>query len=148
MREQDVVRFWAKTTKTDSCWLFPFDLNTQGYGRFWICVPRPPLRVFAHRLSWELANGPILDSLCVLHRCDNPPCINPGHLFLGTLSDNMRDRALKGKQNTSHLVLADVFEIRRRRLSGEQLMTIANDFNVSMATVSDIGRGKTWKYAR
>lgn len=90
------VRFWAKVDASggpDGCWIwtgarFPF-----GYGAIKIGGrPRG-----AHRTAWELVNGPIPEGLNVLHHCDNPPCVNPAHLFLGTLRDNALDMFAKGR---------------------------------------------------
>src|SRR5687767_4720826 len=86
-------RFWEKVRKTDGCWLWTASRNAKGYGQ--IMYQRRPIH--AHRVSWQLANGPIPDGLCVLHRCDNPQCVNPGHLFLGTIVDNNRDMFAKGR---------------------------------------------------
>lgn len=83
-------RFWSKVHITDGCWLWTGALRN-GYGRF----GSRPFK-YAHRVSWELANGPTGD-LKVLHRCDNPRCVRPDHLFLGTQLDNMRDRSAKGR---------------------------------------------------
>lgn len=71
-------------------------LNPGGYGRIGK-GSRQAGNVVTHRLSWELAHGPIPEGMCVLHRCDNPPCCNPDHLFLGTLSDNTQDMLSKGR---------------------------------------------------
>lgn len=87
-------RFWNKVYKTDSCWLWIGSRLPTGYGTF--RVGKKVKR--AHRVSWELHNGPIIDgSLLVCHTCDNPMCVNPDHLFLGTNLDNMRDRNAKGR---------------------------------------------------
>lgn len=91
-------RFWSKVDKSagdSGCWLWMAARNARGYG----CVGRDVGRGYwlAHRVSWELANGPIPDGLFVLHRCDVPSCVNPHHLFVGTNADNMRDMALKGR---------------------------------------------------
>jgi len=67
--------------------------DRQGYGRKKV----GSRTVLAHRHAWELANGLVPEGLCVLHRCDNPPCINPDHLFLGTRADNNADRDAKGR---------------------------------------------------
>jgi hypothetical protein len=85
--------FWAKVDKNGGvpahlpdlreCWLWTASLFVGGYGRFG--AQR------AHRVSWELHHGEVPEGLFVLHRCDNPRCVNPGHLFLGTQTDNMRD---------------------------------------------------------
>lgn len=87
-------RFWQKVEKTDTCWLWRGSKNTTGYGQL-----RTDRLEKAHRISWEIHNGPIPDGLAVLHACDNPPCVNPSHLWLGTQADNARDRQAKGRQN-------------------------------------------------
>lgn len=72
--------------------------NDKGYGRIWVGPLGAPERMrYAHRVAWELVNGLIPDDLCVLHRCDNPPCANVTHLFLGTRSDNNADMLAKGR---------------------------------------------------
>ena len=91
-------RFWAKVDKEspNGCWEWTAGLNGAGYGQFTMW-PASPVR--AHRFSWELRHGPIPDGLCALHRCDNRPCVNPDHLFLGTRGDNIRDCFSKGRGN-------------------------------------------------
>lgn len=89
-------RFWDKVCfgQPDACWEWAgARKGSQGYGEFG--VNRMPAT--AHRVAWELTHGPIPDGLFVLHRCDNPPCCNPAHLFLGTHQDNMADRDAKGR---------------------------------------------------
>lgn len=86
-------RFWARTIKTETCWLWDGQKNESGYGLFklnWKVVR-------AHRLAYELTNGPIPGGLVVLHSCDVRACINPAHLSLGTRPDNLRDAQRKGR---------------------------------------------------
>lgn len=87
--------FWHLVDKRgpDDCWPWQGSLYV-GYGRI---KDGQRGRVGAHRVSWELHHGPIPDGLWVLHRCDNPPCVNPAHLFLGTPGDNVRDMHAKGR---------------------------------------------------
>jgi hypothetical protein len=110
-------------------------------------------RSTAHRLAWALTNGPIPGGMSVLHRCDNPPCVNPGHLFLGTQADNMHDMALKGRhhgsgvrgerQGLARLTEATVRGIRRSELSNANL---AARFGVHAGTIDKARRGLTWRH--
>lgn len=86
-------RFWSFVEKTDSCWLWTGAKHPKGYGIFHLRGRTPR----AHVLSWILHHGPVPRGLCVLHRCDNPPCVNPDHLFLGTPQDNTDDMTRKGR---------------------------------------------------
>lgn len=90
----DVVgRFWAHVEKTPTCWLWH---SEKRYGLFYTNSQQWG----AHRFSWTLANGPIPDGLWVLHHCDNPPCVRPDHLFVGTGVDNRRDCVAKGRASS------------------------------------------------
>jgi hypothetical protein len=95
-------RFWAKVRQTEYCWLWTGSANRKGYGNFWpVSHRRPGSRtMLAHRFSWELHFGPIPRGLFVLHECDNPFCVRPDHLFLGTQVDNMRDCHRKDRNPT------------------------------------------------
>jgi hypothetical protein len=86
---------WEQVTILDDCWCWTG--RTIGYGYGQIYIPSRRSNVLVHRLSYELFVGPILDGLFVLHTCDNPPCVRPSHLFLGTNADNMRDAWKKGR---------------------------------------------------
>jgi hypothetical protein len=91
-------RFWAKVDKTGECWLWTAAVNSSGYGRLQVGGRGGPGVELAHRFSWKLATGIDPGPLCVLHVCDNPPCVNPDHLVLGTQSANIRDMVGKGRQ--------------------------------------------------
>lgn len=92
-------RFESKFKKSEGCWNWEGGLVC-GYGQF---APRHGKNVRAHRFSYELYRGEIPTGMCVLHRCDNPRCVNPGHLFLGTNLDNTRDMIEKGRMRTGRL---------------------------------------------
>lgn len=94
------VRFWRYVTAgpVDECWVWQGNRNNQGYGMLHVGKP-----TYAHRFSYEMANGPIPPGMFILHSCDNRPCVNPAHLRVGTSLDNMRDMIAKGRGHTGPL---------------------------------------------
>ena len=158
-------RFWEKVNKDGPtpahdpalgpCWLWTASVNVAGYGQFGIGGGNKHKK--AHRVSYELANGPIPDELCVLHKCDNPPCVNPGHLYAGTQKDNGLDRAARGRTVAPHprgeaqwqakLTEEKVREIRRRCATrSPENRIVAEEMGITIYTIGDILRRKTWKH--
>lgn len=131
------------------CWLWNACIGTTGYG----LIRDEGVSVGAHRVSWKLNRGLIPEGLCVLHRCDVRPCVNPDHLFLGTRADNTADmmrkgrcrsRGLNGERNGfSKLTENQVLEIRAA--SGIQL-EIAAKYGIHRGHVSDIRARKVWRH--
>lgn len=94
-------RFWEKVDKSGECWVWTGAIQSKGYGTFATGSTRATLKVvLPHRYSWELHFGPIPDGLLILHACDNPPCVRPGHLMLGTYQANRVDCAHKGRDGS------------------------------------------------
>lgn len=95
---KNIAAFWNKVSikGPSECWEWLNHGSKQGYGM--LRYPRTRNTVMAHRISWLLTNGPIPEGFKVLHKCDNPPCVNPNHLFLGTQTDNMQDAMRKGRR--------------------------------------------------
>ena len=108
----------------------------------------------AHRVSWELANGPIPKGMQVLHRCDNPPCVNPLHLFLGTNRDNNQDKINKDRHargerhSNAKLTDAAVREIREALKDGVNQYVLAAKYSVNQFAISAINTGKQWKHVK
>lgn len=92
--------FWSRVKKTEECWLWTGSKTSSGYGLH--CTKHKGGKKIASRAIWESVNGPIPAGLLVCHRCDNPPCVRPDHLFIGTQSDNMRDASEKGRMSFPH----------------------------------------------
>lgn len=90
---EDELRFWSKVQKSDGCWLWTGTKRTANYG----CINIDGIQYLAHRVSYRLAYGDIPRELCCCHHCDNPACVRPDHLFLGTDADNVRDMVRKGR---------------------------------------------------
>ena len=158
-------RFWAKVAKTDDgCWNWTASKRYKGYGAF--CYYRDDgtlVQGRAHRYSWEIHNGDIPDGMFVLHSCDNPACVNPDHLFLGTNQDNVDDMMRKGrhrpktrntvcvesgkwKKGTSHwnyrLDDSVIVAIRNDRLCGLSYSILSKKYGVNMSYVFRICTGK------
>lgn len=145
----DVLRFQKYVKVSESgCHEWIGSLDAYGYGQ--LNINRRPAK--AHRIAWELANGPVPEGMSILHRCDNPQCVNPEHLFPGTQSDNMKDAARKGrmhpgeKHGMSKLTESDVLAMRMAHSSGEGRRDIASRFNVPYSTVNEIIRRDAWKH--
>ena len=131
-------RFWEKVDKSGDCWEWTGCRHKQGYGRFHVKTGEPP--VFAHRLSYEMANGPIPDGMHVLHSCDNPSCVNPAHLSLGTHRQNMSESAERGRKHSS--LRDNLSEVHAMREAGATQQSIADRFGVSQGAISMVLNGK------
>ena len=148
MAEIDFTRrFWAKVDRRgpDECGLWTAAKLKSGYGSFEFHQKTSR----AHRVSWMLAHGNMPDGLFVCHTCDVRACVNPAHLFLGTHSDNMKDKQRKQRaphgedQWQAKLTEADVIEMRRSHLS---LSKIAAIFGIAVSNVSQIRSRKRWAH--
>lgn len=132
------------------CWLWSLACDLDGYGFIWISPEYKNQR--AHRISYLIHKGEFDTKLSVLHTCDNPHCVNPDHLFLGTVQDNSDDmknknRQARGdKQWKSKLKPSDILEIRKMHDSGIGYRPIAKKFGVVYNTIAWIIKGSTWKH--
>lgn len=150
-RKNTALDFWNSVDKSggpDACWPWKKSRDPVGYGNayfsgWWI----------AHRLAFFLTNGFKPEAVC--HKCDNPPCCNPTHLFAGTKTINSADRDRKGRQRaprgeraaTAKLSDGQVLELRQLYAEGNTSQAeLAKRFSLDQTTVSDITRGKTWRH--
>lgn len=148
-------RFWSKVNVVkddETCWEWQAHLVRNGYGQIHVMGRG---KVMAHRLSYELANGPFPEQLFICHKCDNRKCVRPDHLFLCTHDRNMRDmrkkdRQLKGEEHpNAKLTHAQVREIHRLWNTGQYTQTkIARMFGVSPRNISLVLSGKGWGHIR
>lgn len=150
-------RLMSRVNKTDTCWLWTGCVNIHGYGKIGIPGLGQGVTTATHRLAWKLLRGPIPEGINVCHHCDNPPCCNPDHLFLGTQKDNLQDMGKKGRHpgpgffgethNKAKLTEAKVIEIRRLHKEKKLLHSeLAKLFNISKPNVSHILSRRTWKH--
>lgn len=135
-------RLNRRLVRRDGCLVWTGSTTTGGYGR--VAAPDGTLKL-AHRAAWELANGPIPDGMDILHRCDNPPCADPEHLFLGDDSDNQQDARHKGRRGSDKLTPDDVRAIREQYAAGVQGKVLAPLYGVSRATISLVVNRKAWR---
>jgi hypothetical protein len=144
-------RFDCQAVKKYGCWDWIGHKDKKGYGRILV---EGKIQL-AHRVSWELANGPVPNGLLVLHRCDNPSCTNPEHLFVGTQKDNIDDMVNKGRDRRGHPILKgiangatflsddDVYAIREWNGS---LKEAAAHYRISYGQIWNIRTRRSWKH--
>lgn len=155
MHKTILDKFLAHIHISQNCWEWQ-GARTLGYGRF--TLQGGASSSLAHRISWQLENGRIPDGLDVLHKCDNPPCVRPDHLFLGTHQDNMDDMALKGRRKSNPpigsehwkaiLTEKDVIEIRNRyeyRGYWNQYR-LARKYGVRQSVICAIVNRRIWRH--
>ena len=167
-REKTVPEwFWSFVEKTDSCWWWRGSVGRNGYGR----VSMNRHWHYAHRLAWQITHGPIPPGFFVCHTCDQPPCVNPDHLFLGTPADNIHDARTKkrlrpnppsGSQhwtrqhpdrvrrgeanNKAKLTATEVKAIRKAYQDGCSQTELAHRYGIKQSSVWKVLAGHTWKH--
>jgi hypothetical protein len=141
------IRFWSKVQIQDKedCWNWIYKGTSQGYGEFWDNQTHSSIP--SHRVAWMLTNGEIPKGFCVCHKCDNPKCCNPLHLFLGTQKENMKDMRAKGRgaKTYKRFLEKEVIEIKELHALGVSGRTLAKEFSTSPSRISKIVTGLVWK---
>ena len=139
-------RFWSKVKRGSGCWEWQAARSPLGYGRFNYGGNR-----LAHRVAWELENGPVPDGSCVCHSCDNPGCVRPDQLYLGTHADNLRHagerglmRPCRGEANGRALLTADDVREIRRLAGPRNQRELGRQFGTSATNIGRIVRRETW----
>jgi len=145
-------RFWEKVTKGAGCWEWKTAKDKDGYGLFSLTHSKQEK---AHRRSWTIENGKIPKGLWILHHCDNPPCVRPDHLFLGTAKDNKVDSMQKGRLNptrgekSAQAKLTNELVLRMREVYANGQYTykeLGNMFGMSKSHTGGIIRKDFWKH--
>lgn len=152
-------RFYEKVIPVpeSGCWLWTAAADDKGYGRFQLGSGRRGT-VLSHRFAYELRNGPIPAGLNALHKCDTPSCVNPDHIFLGTLQDNVRDMDRKGRRNnpmpktqrgSAHYAARFTDQqVREIRRDARRVCVIAREYGVGHGSISTIKSGKSWAHVQ
>lgn len=153
-------RFWSKVKIQRGCWVWKATMDRHDYGKLLVGSRKDGTRRIrrAHRISYEIVRGEIPEGLQVLHKCDNPPCVRPSHLVLGTHKDNMSDMYAKNRRDhkkigrpgelhhnckiTSEIAL----EIRRLCADGKSQQEVGELFGLSQTHVGRIVRGERWTH--
>jgi hypothetical protein len=161
LTSEDKKNFWdqVKIGDANECWEWRGRKNRAGYGALWIVSAN----FFAHRISFSLENGPIKPGLLICHTCDNPPCCNPSHLFLGTQQDNLKDMYTKGrgkkpplnkgvgfKKGEGHfmarLTEEKVVSLRKRYANGENAGALSRELGMSKSSIRHLIKRRSWKH--
>ncbi len=131
MKKSTPESFWRKVKKSDGCWIWMASRNKpSGYGQ----VGYQGKHTSAHRLSYYLSYGDIPSGMCVCHKCDNPFCVRPDHLFLGSPTDNMRDSSVKNRKGKS-VTYSEAKDIRRFFSSSQSIGKACKKFNKSRSII-------------
>lgn len=155
MKKTKEERFWSNVRKSENCWEWTRGLTHNGYGVFYTSsFGKKQFR--AHRFCWEISFGKIPQGLLVCHTCDNPKCVRPSHLFLGTHSDNSKDMMRKGRSRSAGLKgekspyhkLNDekVRKIREMHKNGVSQADIARIFCVNKTAVNKVILRQNWSH--
>jgi hypothetical protein len=152
----DKARFWKKVNRTgDGCWEWTAGRYRNGYGQFGVGSEVDQIKLYAHRVAYELLVGPIPEGMLVCHNCpggDTRHCVNPAHLWLGSYADNNRDcqrkeHARRGERaGGAKLTEGQVRAIRTRRATGETGVALAAEYGVSTALISLVSHGQRWSH--
>lgn len=152
------TRFWKLVDKSNYCWLWKGTKSRKGYGRFVLSVNGHKQNfVAAHRYSYILEHGSIPNGLMICHKCNNPACVRPDHLYAGTNSDNMQDSIRSGTfpprygehNGISKLSYKIVKEARERYKQGNiGFWRLAKEYGVSKPAMMNAIKGKTWKHVK
>jgi len=125
------------------CWLWTAGTFSTGYGASY----HDGKMLKAHRASYELYCGKIPNEMCILHKCDTPPCVNPDHLYLGTSQENRDDKMLKNRQARHKLTSDMVVDIRKKYKDNSRYQwELAIEYNVSQALISCIVTNRIWRF--
>jgi len=138
--------FWEQVDRSGDCWIWQGRIQHDGYG----AITREGRQWLAHRLAWLICHGPT--DLCVLHKCDNPPCVRPDHLFTGTQQDNIADMVSKGRQHhprgtrnpKAKLTLELAEEIRRKYIPNKNLVALSKEYGVARSTIQRVISHQNW----
>lgn len=152
LRARDFDRIWGLVDKSagpDACWPWKGNRDPEGYGH--ICLAGIGSRS-AHRIVLSMSlNRPLLPQEFALHRCDNPPCCNPAHLWAGSTQENTADCVAKNRtafgerQHKAKLTTPQVSSIKRRLSEGAARTVLAREYGVSVNTIRDVASGRTWR---
>jgi hypothetical protein len=152
LSDATTLRFWAKVERrsADACWTWRGNRQASGHGRFWTGTRTDG----AHRVAYEIANGPIPAGLVVKHSCDNPACVNPSHLSVGTVSENLAEMVVRGRARKARgeesgkakLTESDVRELRRLAAEGASYKSLATQFGIAPVNARAIVLRLHWRH--